>query len=212
MSNILRIPMPDSIYDELDDAFIDEKDTAQKFIWEQIRALCRDAKVGKLNKVCTVNVIKDGVPATENLKLREFELAQVSHDPSWLPPDMDATEVKYYEHKITDKTLEYLRMYCSFTLLRHNKYADSIEEDNTKRLKKIIETKPEQKLIEDAKENFAKTVDRFRDATPKCLEEIVFNGVYRAIHAKIVENIDREFDKENEEMYPTEDKSKKPSR
>ena len=173
MSNILRIPMPDSIYDELDDAFVGEKETPQLFIWEQIRALCRDAKIGRLNKNCTVNVIKDGVPATDNVKLRGFELPEASHDPTWLPPNMEQEDVKYYEHKVTDKTIEYLRLFCSFALLRHNKYADSIEEDNKKKLQKMIDGKAKQEQIDDAKENFVKGVQKFRDATPKCVEEII---------------------------------------
>ena len=200
---ILKIPMPDSIFDELDDAFVDdEKQTSHDFVWQLVRSLCRDAKLGKLNKTCTVNIIKDGVPTQDHVKLRGFELVELSKNPEWLPPNMDSDEIKYFEHKITDKTSEYLDLYCSFAYLRHVKYSDSIEEDNNRKLAEMESNKT--KNVEEVRKNYAQAILKFREATPKCFEEVIFNAIYPHVHKKMTENIDKEFDKENEQMYPKE--------
>ena len=209
MADLVKIPMPDSIFDELDDAFVGEKESAQDFVWGLIRNLCKDAKLGKLNKVCTVNAIKDGVQVQEQIKLKGFELDIVPSDPYWIPQNIDKEDIKYFEHKVTDKTMEYLRLYASFAVLRHKKYADSIEAENNKKLDKMMVDKVDPKITDEAKENYSAAVKKFREGTPKCLEEIVFNSVYPSIHQKVNDNIDKELDKENEEMYPKEDKTSK---
>ena len=202
---IIRIPMPDSIFDELDDIYIEnEKETSHDFVWGLVRSLCKDAKLGKLNKTCTVNVIKDGQAAQDQVKLRGFELPVAESYSDWLPQKLDRDEIKYFEHKVTDKTMEYLRLFCSFAKLRHTKYADSLSEDNERKLAKLVESNTSEKAITDAKEGFDKALVKFRDAEPKYLEEIVFNAVYPHIHRKVTENVEKEFDRENEEMYPKE--------
>ena len=52
MSTILKVPMLDTFFEELDDAFIDEDGSAHDFIWGELKKLCRDAKMGKLQKRC----------------------------------------------------------------------------------------------------------------------------------------------------------------
>lgn len=204
---IIKIPMPDSIFDELDDAFVDDpKITAHDFVWLQVRALCKDAKLGKLNKTCNVNVMKDGMQAQEQIKLRGYKLPEAPSDAKWIPPNMEKDEVKYFEHKVTDKTFEYLKLYCSFAILRHTEYADSIEEDNNRKIAELEAKKD--KNVAEIKENYGKAIVKFREAAPKCFEEILFNSVYPHIHKKVTENIEVEFDKENEEMYPKEKAAK----
>ena len=206
----IRIPLPDLIFDELEDAFIDnDKQSDHDFIWGLIRGLCRDAKLGKLNKLCTVNIIKDGQPIQDQIKLKGYELEIVESYPEWIPKNMDKEDIKYFEHKVTDKTWEYIKLYCSFAVLRHTKYADSLEEENEKRLAKMIESKASEKIINDAKENFEKTNKTFRESTPKYVEEILFNSIYPPVHKQVTENVDKEFDKENEEMYPKKEAVKK---
>ena len=202
---ILKIPMPDSVFDELEEAYMsNEKETSHDFIWGLIRGLCRDAKLGKLNKMCTINIIKDGAPAQEQVKLRGFELVQAESYSDWIPENLEKDEIKYFEHKVTDKTIEYLKLFCSFAILRHTKYSDSIEEDNERKLAKMIQNKATDSQIQDAKENSDKALTKFRETTPKYFEEILYNTVYPQVHRKITENVDKEFDKENEEMYPKE--------
>jgi len=207
---IIKIPMPDSIFDELEDAYIDnEKETSHDFVWGLIRGLCRDAKLGKLNKTCTVNTIKNGATVQDQIKLRGFELQEAESNPEWIPEKLERDEIKYFEHKVTDKTMEYLKLFCSFAILRHTKYSDALQEDNERKLAQMIENKATDAQIKDAKENFDQTITKFRDATPKYLQEILYNAVYPQIHRKVTENVDKEFDKENEEMYPKKEAVKK---
>ena len=63
--------------------------------------------------------------------------------------------------------------------------------------------------IEKMKENFEKSLEKFSKAEPKYVEEILTNSIYPQIQQQIIKNIDREFDKENEEMYPKEEKPSK---
>ena len=207
--HIIKIPLTTDLFDELDDAFIDQKETAHDFVWGQIRGLCKDAKIGKLNKICTFNVVNDGKPKQDQVKLRDVKLEELKSNPDWMPTRIDADEVKYFEHKITDKTLEYLNLFGSFALLRHGKYGDSMEVDHAEKLEKMKDNVSNPEVIEDAKKEFSEVAKNFREATPSCLEEVVFNAVFPAIHQEITKNIDKSFDKENEEMYPKEEKDKK---
>ena len=207
---IIKIPMPDSIFDELEETYMDnEKETSHDFIWGLVRALCRDAKLGRLNKTCTYNIVKDGVPGQDQLKLRGFELPEAESYSDWIPEKLERDEIKYFEHKVTDKTMEYLRLFCSFAIIRHTKYADSLQEDNERKLAKMIENKATDSQVQDAKENFDQAVTKFREVTPKYLQEILFNSIYPQIHRKVTENVDKEFDKENEEVYPKKEAVKK---
>jgi len=210
MTNLVRIPMSDLVFDELDDAFIDDdKQTAHDFVWGLIRNICKDAKLGKLNKTCTVNIIKDGQQAQDQIKLKGYELAIVDSDPNWIPENMDKEDIKYFEHKVTDKTWEYIKLYCSFAVLRHTKYCESLEKDNEKKLIQMINNNSSENMFKDAKENFSKSISKFKEGTPKLIEEILFNAIYPFVHRKVTENIEKEFDKENEEMYPKKEAVKK---
>lgn len=200
---ILRIPMPDSVFDELEESYMDnDKETSHDFVWGLIRKLCKDARLGRLNKTCTVNVLKDGKPIQDQIRLRGFELPQAETNSDWLPPKLEKDEVKYFEHKVTEKTMEYLRLFCSFAMLRHTKYADSLEEDGIAKLAKMKQDGTSDKEIESAKVDMDKNMEKFRDATPRYMEEIIFNSLYPQIHQQVATNVDKELDKENEEVYP----------
>ena len=209
MTDVIRIPMADTIFDELDDAFVEnEKESSHDFVWKLIRGLCRDAKLGKLNKTCTVNLIEDGQTKQEQVKLKGYELPIAQSNSDWVPENLDKGDIKYFEHKITDKTREYLNLFCSFAILRHQKYCESMKVDHEKKVGDLIDKKTSVDTIDKIKENFEKTIEKFNKAEPKYIEEILTNAVYPQIHQQIVKNIDMEFDKENEEMYPKEDKKK----
>ncbi len=201
--------MSDSIFDELDDAFVEnEKESSHDFVWKLIRGLCRDAKLGKLNKTCIVNIIEDGQTKQETIKLKGYELPIAESKPDWIPENLDKEDVKYFEHKITDKTSEYINLYCSFAILRHVKYVKSLKADHEKKLADLIEKKTSVDTIDKIKENFEKTIERFDKAEPRYIEEVLTNALYPQIQQQIIQNIDKEFDKENEEMYPKEDPKK----
>lgn len=202
--HILKIPMTDTIFDELDDAYIDEKQTAHDFVWGLIRHLCKDAKLGTLNKVCQINIIKDGAASTDSVKLKGLTLDEIPSNSNWIPRNMELEDIKYFEHSISDKTLKYLKVYASFTNLRHVRYAESLDEDNARKIQNMENEKTSPELIAEAKSGFEKASEKFREAMPKCIEEVIFNAVYPSIHRKVTENVEKMFDKENEEFYPKE--------
>ena len=208
--HIMKIPMTKDIFDELDDAFIDQKTTSHDFVWGIIRNLCKDAKIGKLNKVCAVNVIKDGKPIQDQIKLKGITLDEIKSNPDWIPKNMEKEDITYFEHKITDKTLEYLKLFASFTVLRHKKYVESLQKDNAKRIEKMLADKnTDQKVSKDAESSFIEQIDKFAKALPSCIEEVVFNATYPPIQLEVNKNIENSFNKENEEMYPKEEKPSK---
>ena len=212
--------MNSDILDELEDAFIDQKDDSHFFVWTLIRGLCKDAKMGKLNKTCVYNEMgPNGQPKKDSIKLKGIKVVELPSNPNWLPPKMEASDVGFYEHKVTDKTWEYLTLYSSFMLLRHQKWAESIEKFHEEsirlteeRLEK--ETSVEAKVqmrqgLEQMKKQFAEERENLEKDEPTCMEQAIFNSIYPAIYQQVTLNIDKALDKENEEMYPPKD-AKKP--
>jgi hypothetical protein len=204
MSTVLKIPMSKDFLDELEDAFIDKDESSHDFVWKEIRRLCKDAKLGKLNKSCVVSIIKNGQQIQDTVKLREVTLVDVESDPKWIPNSLEQDDVGYFEHSVTDKTLKYLKLYASYSILRHQKYAQSVTEENAKLIQKMQEANTKQSIIDDARETHKKTDETIARGLPSCIEEAVYAGIFSVIHAHVAANIDAQFDKENEEMYPKE--------
>lgn len=217
MAHKVTIPLTDDFYDEVEDAFIDRPITAQKFIFDLIKVMCKDAKAGKLNKSCSINIIENGAVKQEFVKLKEVNLEdyKLSSNPEWLPQDMDKDSVRKWEHNVTDKTMEYLELFCKFVGLRFKRYNESISKiaaDKTVKLREELEIAPE-----NTKEILAKQLEEFVKATvegdkktqesiPKCIEECIYSQIYPKLHEEVMKNMDTEFDKEFEEMYPSKQK------
>jgi len=211
MPHTLKIPLTNEFYDELEDAFIDKPVSVQKFIFGLIKGMCKDAKAGKLNKSCSVNLIKDGQVQQDFVKLKDVNLAEFTlpANPDWLPKDLEKQDARSWEHQITDKTMEYLSMYCQFVGLRFAKYNESVDKvsiDKIAKLKEELAKAPtnetipkqieaEQKIFDDGKK-------RTQEALPKSIEECVYTQIYPKLHQEVMQNMDTEFDKEFEEMYP----------
>jgi len=213
MPHTLRIPLTNDFYEELEDAFIDKPITVQKFVFGLIKGMCKDAKAGKLNKSCSINVIKNGSVQQDFVKLKDVNLADYTLpvDPEWLPKDLEKQDARNWEHQITDKTMEYLNLYCQFVGLRFQSYNDSVEKiaaDKIQKLKEELATSPEnaketiQKQIEIEQKMFDEGKEKTQEALPKSIEECVYTQIYPKLHQEVMQNMDTEFDKEFEEMYP----------
>ena len=221
----ITIPLTDTFFDEVEDAFIDKPQTAQEFIFGMIKGMCKDAKAGKLNRTCSVNIIENGQVKQEFAKLNEINLAEftLESDPNWLPKDLDKTSVRKWEHKVTDKTMEYIRMYCQFVGLRFKRYNESILKEAQARgdkLKKELTTAPEtlpsppdpkgaratkemiQKQIETETKLLKDQTKKAEASVPKNIEEAIYGQVYPKLHKTVMDNLDQEFDKEFQQMYP----------
>ncbi len=207
MSQILRIPFDKEFLSELEDAFIGKDEDASDFIWREIRRLCKDAKIGKLNKVCVVNILQDGKQISETLKLKDVTLEETTSDPEWIPNLHEKEDVTHYEHSITETTMNYLKLFGSFTILRHEKWAKSIIKENDKMLQRMRkDPKTEQTVIDDAIEAFNKNKQMLDDAKPKCLEDAIYSSIFSNLYKHVSDNIDTMLDKENEAANPKEEK------
>ena len=212
----------DDFYDELEDAFIDKPISSQKFIFGLIKTMCKDAKAGKLNKTCSVNLLENGQLKQEFVKLKEVNLEEfkLPSDPNWLPEDYEKDSIKKWEHKVTDKTMEYVEMYCKFVGLRFKKYNESLTKSSAETISKLKEQlaqapknlkesiqkqiETEEKAIEERQKTAEKNV-------PTSIEQCIYNQIYPQLHSEVMKNIDTEFDKEFEEMYPpTKEEKPKP--
>lgn len=208
-SQILKLPLTSEMFDELEEIFVGEKETAHDFVWGLVRKLCKDAKMGKLAKQCTVNSFDKGQQIQKQIKLKGLELEEVPSDPDWLPDQLEKDDVTYFEHKITDKTFKYLKLYCQFAVLRHTEYAKGLESENNRKLQSMRDGNAKPEMLADAEENFKTAVEKFLESTPKSMEEILYTAIYPTIHQHVAQAMDAIFDKENEEMYPKEEKPSK---
>ena len=222
----LNIPLTDTFYDEVEDAFIDKPITAQRFIFDLVKTMCKDAKAGKLNRSCSVNVIENGQIKQEFVKLSEVKLEDYSlqSDPNWLPKDLDKAHTRNWEHKVTDKTMEYVKMYCQFVGLRFSKYNESTQnafQERIDKLNKELETAPEtlpdppdpkgarstkrmiQEQIEVEKKSMEVQIKKAEETVPKNIEECIYSQIYPRLHKEVMNNLEKEFDNEFSEMYPT---------
>lgn len=201
---IVRIPLTDLFFEELDDAFVGEKETSHEFIWGLLRKCCSDGKMGKLNKSCTISTIKDGQQVQDVVKLRGLELEEIESNPNWIAKTMDEDEVKYFEHKVTNASWKYLKLFGSFQLLRHDRLGEAIVEANEKAIEKMIADKKSPEEIEKAKKNQIEGLQKYQENRPTCIEECVYVHIFPQIYRKVTENVDLSLDKENESLYPKE--------
>lgn len=201
---IVRVPLTDLIFEELDDTFVGEKETSHDFVWGLLRKLASDGKMGKLNKSCTINIVKDGQQIQDMVKLRGLELEELPSNPNWIAKNMEKDEVKYFEHKVTDKSWEYLKLFASFALLRFDKLGESINDENAKAIEKMVKNKKSSDDIEEAKKKQSDGLEKYLESRPKCIEETIYNNIFPSVYRKVVENVDNSLDKENEELYPKE--------
>ena len=199
MSHLLKIPFDKEFLSELEDAFIDKDETASDFVWKEIRKLCKDAKLGKLNKTCVVNILQNGKQISETVKLKDITLEEIASDPKWIPNLHEKQDIAHYEHSVTDTTMKYLKLFASFSVLRQQKWSESVMQENDKMLQRMKEDpKTEQNIIDDAIEAFKKNQKILDDAKPRCLEDAIYSSISNSLYKHVSDNIDTMFDKENE--------------
>lgn len=222
----ISIPLTDTFYDEVEDSFIDKPITAQKFVFDLVKSMCKDAKAGKLNRSCSINVIENGQIKQDFVKLNDVNLGEftLESDPNWLPKDLDKKSMRKWEHKVTDKTMEYVRMYCQFVGLRFRKYNESVQKGSQERIDRLIKeletapdnlpSPPDPKGARNTKSMLQEQIGvetkrrddqakKAQEAIPKNIEECVYSQIYPKLHKEVMDNLEQEFDKEFGEMYPT---------
>lgn len=201
--------MTDGFLDELEDTFVDQQTSTHKFVFEQLRALCKDAKMCKLNKSTPVNRLVDRQRKQETVKFNTIDIDsyELPSNPDWIPKDMDDSEVVYYELKVSDKTMEYLTLHCKILKLRLEEYNKSAILHADKILDDIREGSTDAAIKKQQEEN-DKVAKTNAGNMPLCMEQAIYEQVYPRLYAAVAQNIDTEFNKEFEEMYGEEEKER----
>lgn len=206
-TTLIKIPILDTIFKGLEEAFIGEESNYHDFVWKQISTVLRDARAGELTKSCSVSVIKNGKQESETVRLKEVKLENIPSNPKWIPENMDASEVKYLEHKFTETEMKFLKLGASFSILRHSKFSESLRNENQIGINKMISNNAQPQQIEDAKAESKTTMELFEKGKPKCLEQVLYNAIYPPIYKKVMEDLDDIINKEHEQTYPKEKKT-----
>jgi len=208
MSTILKIPMNEENRIALEDCFIDIPNTdARKFIFDNVKMACQDAKRSLRNKVTPVNQRQEnGQMKQEEYSLKgiDFEKYSLDSNALWVPKGLDAEDNSPIELKLGDNTMGYIRNYCQLVLIRHEQYNMAEEKYLEATKQKMIDSNaPEDTLKqwEEAQESVRK---QRLEAVPKCIEEAIFVSIWTIIQQKIDQSDSIIFDKEFAEQYQTE--------
>jgi len=184
--HLLKVFLSEDALVSLEDHFVDKEKALQKFVYEQIRGLCRTAKLCKINKQMMANIEKDGVMSQETFNLKEIDLEKytLESDERWLPEKYDKESTTFYALKVGDNTYELLELFAQIYNCRIELYNDSIPDNDINKESKTL--KP-----------------------AECVEQIVHGQLIQPIMNKISENIDKELDKEFDEITKDEKKKEK---
>jgi len=184
--HLLKVFLSEDALVSLQDQFVDKDKALQKFVYEQIRGLCRTAKLCKINQQMMANIEKDGVMAQETFNLKDVDLEEytLKSDENWLPEAYNKDSTTFYALKVGDNTYDLLRLFAQIYNCRIDLYNDSIPDGDAQRKSKLL--KP-----------------------AECIEQIVHGQLIQPIMVKITENIDKELDKEFDDIMKEDKKEKK---
>jgi len=181
--HLLKVFLSEDALVSLQDQFVDKEKALQKFIYEQVRGLCRTAKLCKINQQMMANIEKEGVMTNETYNLKEIDLEKytLGSDESWLPEKYDKDSTTFYALKVGDNTYDLLLYFGQIYNARIDLYNDSIPETDINK---------KQKLLKPA----------------ECMEQIIHGQLITPIMNKITEHIDKELDKEYDELLKEDKK------
>lgn len=188
MEQQIKCFLADDALVELEDAYVDKQKDLRSEINQQIKILCKSAKMTKLHKTILVNRKQDDensgerIMKQDNVPLKEVDLSKydVAHDPAWIPEKMDKETTKAYVQKVGDKTWKYLLEFAKLYCARIDLYNASLTDKEEKE----------------------------KATQPKCFEEIMHEQLINALNGIIAKNIDAEFDAEFDEIEKADEKPK----
>ncbi len=186
---VVKIFLVDDAYVELEDAYVDKEKDLRAEVFQQIKILCKSAKMTKVNKTLIVNLkhTNDETAARE-MKQEQIPLGDINldkykikFDEDWIPEKMIRDETRTYSQKVGSKTWDYLQYFFQIYCARIDEYNDSLE-------------------LPGEKEDKA--------TQPKCFEQLMHEQLVSALNQIIMKNIEKEFDKEFKELGDKEDDKK----
>ena len=131
-------------------------------------------------------------------------MENVAINQQWIPDNRDSSEITYGEHEVTETEMKFLKLAASFNVFRHQKFGESLKQENQRVLDDMTSKNAKPELIEDAKAQSKKTMELLEKGRPKCLEQVIYNDVYPANSKKVSEGLDNVIYKEHEQSYPTD--------
>ena len=212
MEHMLKIPIPYEIHEEFADCLVESEKEPEDVIWKIIKSMCKDARIGKLNKSCSYIMLDaKGTQTTRTERLKNITLEKIGSDPQWLPPGMEKKNAKYFQYKLNEKLWEYFQTYCSFDAFRRKKIIESMEKNtqdeiDSKKHMLANATAQERQAIEKEISQMESDMMALREDARKnaitCVEQVAYSKIYPEIFRMATENIEQSLEKENEELYP----------
>jgi hypothetical protein len=188
--NVVKIFLVDDAYVELEDAYVDKEKDLRAEVFQQIKTLCKSAKMTKVNKKLVVN-LKETNDETAAREMKQdtvplgdvnLEKYKIVHNADWIPEKMDKDEARTYTQKVGDNTWKYLELFYQIYCARIDLYNDSLEMPGEKKEKADM---------------------------PECFEQVMHEQLVSALNQIIMKNIEKEFDSEFKEIGEKEE-GKKP--
>jgi hypothetical protein len=187
---VVKIFLVDDAYVELEDAYVDKEKDLRAEVSQQIKTLCKSAKMSKVNKSVIVN-LKETDEETAQRKMKQdtvpwkdakVDKYEVSYNPDWIPEKMEKADVKVYTQKVGDTTMRYLKLFYQIYCARIDLYNDSLEATEKSEIAE----------------------------QPKCFEQVIHEQLVNSLNQIIMKNIEKEFDAEFKEVEQAlEDKKPK---
>ena len=210
MTQIFKIPMTKDFLNELEDAYVDQKTSLHRFIFELITGLCREAKLCKLSKNTPVNRWVDKKRTQKVVKFKEIRLEDFTlpSNPNWCPEDMDIDDMTTFDLKLREKTMEYLNLYGQIISIRVKNYNESTDKHEAEILDDLRKNGTNEEGLK-VQEEQNRSAKELRDYSfPTCLEQAIFGQIYQPIHQAVSKNVEQVFNKEFEESYGEEEKER----
>lgn len=188
MSDTIRVYLHEDALTQLLEQFDDKEKDLRKLVFDRIKTFTTDAKMIKLNKTFTARTIKNNLPFEDTFTLKEYPFDK--HDalpskPKWHPEKMDKDETKFYEINVTEKTMDYIKLFSQVYQNRILIFNKSIPKSDPNRNDILIDQ-------------------------AQCLEQLIHEQLYGTIMDKIRSAIEDEFDEEFEEANKSEEDEKPP--
>ena len=188
---VVKVFLVDDAYVELQDAYVDKEKDLRAEVFQQLKQLCKSAKMTKVNKTLVVNLKKINDETNEReLKQESLQIGkdvdldkyEVKFDPNWIPEKMDKNSIEVFKMKVGDNTWKYLQLFYQIYCARIDKYNSSLTSEERKKDKADL---------------------------PKCFEQVIHEQLLGSLMQLIQKQIDKEFEEEFQELQK-EEEDKKP--
>lgn len=216
MSTIVKIPMNEEQRVSLEDCFIDIPNMdARKFMFDNLKLACQDAKRSVRNKVTNINQrSEEGMMKQEEYSLKGIDFSKyvLKSNPAWIPKNGDPEDNTPIELKLGDNTMKYLNLFGSIVLIRHEQFNKSEDKFLETARAKMLATNPPKENMEQWESAQKKMREDRLGVVPTCLEDAIHTSIWPLVQQKIDQSDSQMFDKEYQEEYKPAEPDAKPAK